>query len=109
MDRTATTRAFSWESAPRLLLPGPRQDLRPRVRQASKGDGHQTLLAAPRPPCQREYERLIGSIRRECLDHAIVSGERLLHRYLTGYADYYYRGALILRWTQALQKPEERS
>ena len=37
-----------------------------------------------------EDERLIGSIRRECLDHMIVFGERSLHRALTAYARYYH-------------------
>jgi hypothetical protein len=36
-------------------------------------------------------ERLIGSIRRECLDHVIVSGERHLKRVLREYFDYYHR------------------
>jgi transposase InsO family protein len=45
---------------------------------------------APRSPWQNAYvERLIGSIRRECLDHMIVFGEAHLHRILRGYAAYY--------------------
>ena len=48
------------------------------------------VLSAPRSRWQRAYvERLIGSIRRECLDHVIVLGERSLHQYLSAYADYY--------------------
>jgi transposase InsO family protein len=42
-------------------------------------------------PWQNAYvERLIGSIRRECLDHMIVFGEVHLRRILRGYAAYYY-------------------
>src|SRR3954447_20261557 len=49
------------------------------------------LLSAPRSPWQRAYiERLIGSIRRECLDHIIVFGERSLHRALASYVSYYH-------------------
>ena len=45
---------------------------------------------APRSPWQNAYvERLIGSIRRECLDHMIVFGEAHLRRTLRGYAAYY--------------------
>jgi hypothetical protein len=45
---------------------------------------------APRSPWQNAYvERLIGSIRRECLDHMVVFGEAHLRRILRGYAAYY--------------------
>jgi transposase InsO family protein len=45
---------------------------------------------AARSPWQNAYvERLIGSIRRECLDHMIVFGEAHLRRILRGYAAYY--------------------
>jgi transposase InsO family protein len=45
---------------------------------------------APRWPWQNGFaERLIGSVRRECLDHVIVFGEAHLRRVLRSYADYY--------------------
>ena len=45
---------------------------------------------APRSPWQNSYaERLIGSIRRECLDHVIVFGERHLRHVLRSYQQYY--------------------
>ena len=47
---------------------------------------------APASPWQNGFaERLIGSIRRECLDHVIVLGEAHLRRILKSYADYYNR------------------
>jgi transposase InsO family protein len=47
---------------------------------------------APRSPWQNGHtERLIGSIRRECLDHVLVMGEAHLRRILRDYADYYNR------------------
>ncbi len=50
------------------------------------------VLTAPRSPWQNAcVERLIGSIRRDCLDHVIVLNERHLKRILTGYFDYYHR------------------
>ena len=47
----------------------------------------------PHSPWQRVYvERVIGTIRRECLDHVIVFGERSLYRHLQGFVeDYYHR------------------
>jgi transposase InsO family protein len=45
---------------------------------------------APRSPWQNGHaERLIGSIRRECLDHVVVFGEAHLRRILAAYAGYY--------------------
>jgi putative transposase len=52
--------------------------------------GIKQVLSAPRSPWQRAYvERVIGSIRRECLDHVIVFGEQSLRRTLTAYFSYY--------------------
>ena len=54
--------------------------------------GIQQVLAAPRSPWQRAYiERVIGTIRRECLDHVIVWREAGLYRHLRRFADYYHR------------------
>jgi putative transposase len=50
------------------------------------------VLSAPRSPWQRAYvERVIGSIRRECLDHVIAFDEGSLRRTLNSYFDYYHR------------------
>jgi putative transposase len=50
------------------------------------------VLTAPHSPWQNAFaERLIGSIRRECLDHVVVLGERHLRRLLTAYFAYYHR------------------
>ena len=49
------------------------------------------VVTAPRSPWQNPFvERVIGSIRRECLDHVIVLNERHLRRILASYADYYH-------------------
>jgi putative transposase len=54
--------------------------------------GIQQVLSAPRSPWQRAYvERVIGTIRRECLDHMIVFNERCLYRHLQDFVHYYYR------------------
>jgi putative transposase len=50
------------------------------------------VLSAPRSPWQRAcVERVIGSIRRECLDHVIVFNEASLRRTLSSYFAYYHR------------------
>ena len=49
------------------------------------------VLSAPRAPWQRAYiERVIGSIRRECLDHVIVFHEASLYRHVKSFVDYYH-------------------
>jgi transposase InsO family protein len=49
------------------------------------------IMTAPRSPWQNPYaERVIGSVRRECLDHMIILGERHLKRILGSYAEYYH-------------------
>jgi len=84
------TEAFPWEQTPRYLI---------RDRDASYGHPVPRRLAAmgirdrptaPRSPWQNGHvERLIGSIRRECLDHVVILGEAHLRRVLRAYADYY--------------------
>jgi hypothetical protein len=59
----------------------------------------QAIRTAPRSPWQNAYvERVIGSIRRDCLDHVIVASEAGLRRVLSDYIAYYMRFARISRW-----------
>ncbi len=82
--------AFPWDSAPRYLLRDRDQIFGKDFVDQVKAMGIKQVLSAPRSPWQRAYiERLIGSIRRECLDHVIVFGESSLHRTLTTYFAYY--------------------
>ena len=54
--------------------------------------GIEEVLTAPRSPWQNTYcERLVGSIRRECLDHIIVINEQHLRLVLNEYFSYYHR------------------
>jgi putative transposase len=54
--------------------------------------GMEEVLIAPRSPWQNPYvQRLIWSIRRECLDHMVAMHERHLRRLLTDYFHYYHR------------------
>jgi len=53
--------------------------------------GIEQIVTAPRSPWQNGYcERVIGTIRQECLDHVIVLGERHLKRVLKEYLVYYH-------------------
>jgi transposase InsO family protein len=62
------------------------------VEQALNGMGIEEVLIAPRSPWQSPFvERLIGSLRRECLNHVIVLNERHLHRIVSEYLTYYHR------------------
>src|SRR5262249_18257637 len=50
------------------------------------------VVTAPRSPWQNGYvERVIGSIRRECLDQVVIFNERHLRHLLSSYVDYYHR------------------
>lgn len=54
--------------------------------------GIEEVMTAPQSPWQNAYaERLIGSNRRECLDHMIVLNEDHLRRVLRSYFTYYHR------------------
>jgi transposase InsO family protein len=84
--------AFPWESAPRYLLRDRDRIFGPEFVERVQAMGIEEVLSAPRSPWQRAYiERVIGSIRRECLDHLIVFNEWSLMRHLQAYADYYHR------------------
>jgi transposase InsO family protein len=83
--------AFPWDSAPRYLLRDRDQIFGKAFVDQVKVMGIKPVLSAPRSPWQRAYiERLIGSIRRDCLDRVIVFGESSLHRTLTSYFAYYH-------------------
>ena len=73
----------------------------------TKGLGMEEVITAPRSPWQNPYvERLIGSVRRECLDHVIVWNERSLRRTLERYFAYYQRSRTNL--ALAKDAPESR-
>jgi putative transposase len=100
--------AFPWDSAPRFLLRD-RDGIfgRDFVEQV-KAMGMKQVLSAPRSPWQRAYvERIIGTIRRECLDHSIVFNEASLCRHLQAFIAYYH----FTRTHLALEKdaPDPRS
>src|SRR5919198_1294926 len=82
--------AFPWDQMPRYLLRD-RDAIYGRDFAALTQDlGIQDVVTAPRAPWQNPYvERLIGSVRRECLDHFIVWNRRSLRQILQSYFAYY--------------------
>jgi transposase InsO family protein len=81
---------FPWESAPGYIIRDRDRIYGAVVTRRLRAMGIRDKPIAPASPWQNGFaERLIGSIRRECLDHIIVSGEAHLRRILISYADYY--------------------
>ena len=82
--------AFPWDSAPHYLLRDRDGSYGEKFQETASWLGIREVLTAPQSPWQNAYvERLIGSIRRECLDHVIVLNETGLRRMLKSYFDYY--------------------
>ena len=83
--------AFPWEEAPRHLIRDRDRAYGPAFRTRVERMGIEEVLTAPRSPWQNPFaERVIGSIRRECLDNVVVLGERHLRRLLGDYLGHYH-------------------
>jgi len=83
--------AFPEETAPRFLLRDRDQIYGEEFRRRVAGMRIEEVMTAPHGPWQSPYvERLIGSIRRECLNHVIVLGESHLRRIMRSYIAYYH-------------------
>jgi transposase InsO family protein len=84
--------AFPNDTAPSYLLRDRDQVYGEHFRHRVKGLRIEEVLTTPHSPWQNPFvERLIGSVRRDCLDHIVVLGERHLRRTLTAYFAYYHR------------------
>ena len=71
------TEAFPWDTAPRYLLRDRDASHGPDFHSHVEAMGIKEVITAPRSPWQNAYvERVIGSIRRECLDHIVIFNER---------------------------------
>jgi transposase InsO family protein len=81
--------AFPWDTAPVLLRDNDGaygSAFTRRIRTI----GIRDRPISPRSPWQNPYvERLIGTLRRECLDHVLIFGERHLHRIPAAYSSYF--------------------
>jgi putative transposase len=84
--------AFPWEPPPKYLLRDRDAIYGSHFRKRVRSLGMKECPIAPRSPWQNPYvERVIGSIRRECLDHIVVLNERHLKRILRSYVAYYHQ------------------
>lgn len=98
--------AFPWDTAPRLLLRDRDRIFGHEFVEQLKAMGIEEVLSAPHSPWQRAYvERLIGTIRRECLDHFIVFNENSLRRHLKSFVDYYHRSRTHLSLDKDAPEP----
>src|SRR6266487_1499234 len=84
------TEVFPWNEAPRYLIRDRDRVYGAAVTRRLRAMGIRDKPIAPGSPWQNGFaERLIGSIRRECVDHIVVLGEMHLRRVLKSYARYY--------------------
>jgi transposase InsO family protein len=100
--------AFPFDTAPRYLLRDRDSIYGARFRSRVKSLGIEEVPTAPRSPWQNPYvERIVGSIRRECLNHVIIFNERHLRQVLKAYVTYYHEARTHLSLDK--QSPVPRS
>src|SRR5262245_43033509 len=108
MDGATTDRGVRAGGEHRHLIRDRDQVYGERFCRQAKALGIREVVIAPRSPWQNAYaERVIGSIRRECLEHVVVIGERHLREILVKYVDYY--NATRTHLSLAKDAPEPRS
>jgi transposase InsO family protein len=105
--------AFPFNTGPRYLIRDRDGMYGETIRRRIKSLGIKGVITAPRSPWQNPFlERVIGSIRRDCLDHVIVLNERHLRRILRDYLAYYHCSGNHLSLnkdppdTRAVERPE---
>jgi transposase InsO family protein len=82
--------AFPWNTAPTYLVRDNDGAYGQAFTRRLRTMGIRDRPTSPRSPWQNPYaERLIGTLRRECLDHVLIFGERHLRQILTSYSSYY--------------------
>jgi transposase InsO family protein len=106
------TEAFPWDEAPHYLIRDRDRIYGSVVTRRLRAMGIRDKPTAPASPWQNGFaERLIGSIRRECVDYIIVLGEAHLRRILKSYARYYNetRTHLALGKDAPVSRPVQRT
>jgi len=84
--------AFPFDAAPGYLIRDRDAIYRDAFCRRARSLGIKAVITAPRSPWQNPYaERVIGTLRRECLDNVIVLNERHLRRTLVSDIDFYRR------------------
>ena len=82
--------AFPWNTAPTYLVRDNDRAYGHAFQRRIRAMGIRDRPISPRSPWQNPYaERLIGTLRRECLDHVLIVGERHLRQMLASYSSYY--------------------
>ena len=100
------TEAFPWDTVPRYLLRDRDTSYGPAFRHRIRAMEITEVITAPRSPWQNPYaERLIGSIRRECLDHIIILSERHSRRVLSSYFQYHHDARTHLSLNKDCPRP----
>jgi putative transposase len=100
--------AFPWDAAPKFLLRDRDSIYGCEVTRTIHNLCAEQVLAAPRSPWQNPYvERVIGSIRCECLDHVIVLNEHHLRKVLEEYFGYYAESRTHLALGKDCPEPRE--
>jgi transposase InsO family protein len=100
--------AFPYETAPRYLIRDRGATYGEWFRHRVRNMGINEVVIAPRSPWQNPFvERVIGSIRRECLDHMIVFNEAHLLRIVAAYLDYYHDSRTHLSLERNAPNPRE--
>ena len=98
--------ALPWDNPVRYLLRDRDRIYGDRFRQRIEGLGVEEVLTSYRSPWQNPFvERLIGTLRRECLDHIIVLNESHLRRVLRRYLGYYHHSRTHLSLDMACPQP----
>jgi transposase InsO family protein len=98
--------AFPFEQVPRYLLRDRDGIFGGEFRKDVKAMGIKEVLSTPRSPWQRAYvERVIGTIRRECLDHMIVLNEASLYRHVKSFLTYYHESRTHLSLAKDAPEP----
>ena len=98
--------AFPWDTGPRHLIRDRDGIYGATFRATVAAMGIEDVVTAPRSPGQNPYvERVIGSIRRECLNHVIVLNERHLRQILSSTLDYYHRSRTHLSLEKDCPEP----
>ena len=101
--------AFPYDSAPKYVIRDRDKIYGADLVRRVHAMGIEQVLIAPRSPWQNAYcERMIGTLRRECLDHVVVLGEQHLRRILREHLEYYHSSRTHLALDKDAPEPRRR-
>jgi transposase InsO family protein len=101
--------AFPYDSAPQYVIRDRDKIYGAEFVRRVRAMGIEQVLTAPQSPWQNPYcERMISTLRRDCLDHVIVIGEQHLRRILRNYLEYYHGSRTHLALDKDAPEPHRR-